>query len=213
MNFLSLFYKNHKPLNGILFFIVLTVLIYFNPYEIFRYDCRLYWELTKQYNAGGNFSLLNFNEALRGYLFSLFLYPSYFLSSLFNLNEVITCRLYLSFILSLFYAYGAGFCYKTFFKEILHPISHAFLGVILLLLWWEYFTLPLTDVLGFILLLGAFLLISKKGLIPFFTSGLLLYASLNIRLIYILAIPFYIYLVYITIRSESSKLKLKLSCL
>lgn len=176
----------------------------------FSYDCRIYWELAKQFDGGMHFSLLNFNEALRGYLFSLLLYPSFKCSELFHLREISFCRLYLLSIFSLFYSFGLCASFRLLFKSNLRPYFHAFFGFIFIVLWWEFFTIPLSDMAGFVFLLLSFSLLEKHKLLYYFLSGACLYAAFNIRLVYIVAIPFYLLLYFVSIKSQINKIRLVL---
>lgn len=201
MNLKSIYLINYKLINGLIFGLTLLLLAILNPVVAFRYDSRLYWELTHSLDSEGVFHLLNFKEALRGVIFSLLLYPSLKISEVFHWNEILTCRLYLIIIYSCCFAWMLPIAFKLFIGKELNAIKHGILGMLLLLFWWEYFTLPLTDMAGMILLFAAFFLLLKKHWFYFLLSGFCLYAAVNMRLIYVLAIPFYIIYVFISLQN------------
>lgn len=203
----SIYHSYFNLINGLFFGIILLILTAFNPLVAFRYDCRLYWELTHAIDSDGVFNLLNFKEALRGVLFSIFLYPALKISQLFHWNEILTCRVYLILIYSTIFSFLLPKAYKAFIGKELQAIRHAILGALLLLFWWEYFTLPLTDMLGMILLFAAFFLLIKGKWFYFLLSGICLYAAINMRLVYILSIPFYFVYFLLTIEGISNKIK------
>ncbi len=203
----SIYHSYFKLINGLIFGIVLLILTILNPVLAFRYDCRLYWELTHSLDSDGVFSLLNFKEALRGVLFSIFLYPSLKISQVFYWNEILTCRVYLIAIYSVSFSWLLPYAYKAFLGKELQSVRHVILGMLLLIFWWEYFTLPLSDMLGMILLFTSFFLLLEKKWIFFILSGICLYASINMRLVYILCIPFYITYLVISVDGIANKIK------
>ncbi|MCX6188404.1 MAG: hypothetical protein NTW54_02140 [Bacteroidetes bacterium] len=205
MNFDLAYRKNYQLVNGILFAFALMVLVLNNRGQ-FCYDSRQYWELAKQYGSAGHFDFLNFNDSLRGYLLPLLLYPAVKLGELFS-YEVLICRFYLIGIFALFYTFGIALLFKVFFKSVLSPFLHALLGVILVVLWWEAFTLPLTDIAGVIFLFLSFALLPKQNQWLHLLSGACLYATLNLRLINIIAIPFFVFYIVLVIQAWKPKIK------
>lgn len=203
----SIYHSYFKLINGLIFGITLLILSILNPILAFRYDCRLYWELTHSLDSDGVFNLLNFQEALRGVLFSIFLYPSLKISQVFHWNELLTCRIYLIAIYSICFSWLLPLAYKSFLGKEFQSVRHGILGILLLIFWWEYFTLPLTDMIGMILLFTSFFLLHRKKRFYFFLSGICLYAAINMRLVYILSIPFYFIYLLLTIEGISNKIK------
>lgn len=203
----SIYHSYSKLINGLIFGITLLILTVLHPVVAFRYDCRLYWELTHSFDADGVFSLLNFKEALRGVLFSIFLYPSLKISQVFHFNEILTCRVYLILIYSVIFAFLLPKAFEAFIGTKLQAMKQAILGALLLIFWWEYFTLPLTDMLGMILLFTAFFLLRNGKWFYFLLSGICLYAAINMRLVYILSLPFYLICLLHSIEGISNKFK------
>jgi hypothetical protein len=185
-------YRSHfRLIHALLFSAALTALMLADPFPEFRYDCRQYWELTKSFFDKGQFNLLNYHEALRGYLFSFLLLPAYIFSHITQLDEVIVCRIYLIAILSPAYSYLVYDLFRFLLKKTMLPAMHAFSFLIALVLWWQYFTLPLSDIPGVLLLLYAFTLLSRNRPVFMLVSGIAYYAALNIRPAFIITTPFY----------------------
>ncbi len=208
MRLKSIYFNQFKIINGLIFLFTLIALILINPLSLFRYDCRVYWALAHDFDMDGSFNLLSFHEPLRGYFFSLFLYPSYKIAQFYQVNEVIVCRLYIALCSSIIYVWGTPSLYKRFFNVNILPFGHALLGLLMLVLWWEYLTIPLTDVFGLVLLLSSFALIGRKRLLNSVISGMCLYAAINMRLVFIIAIPFLVFLMFLNPSNYLSKVKL-----
>ncbi|GAA4017470.1 hypothetical protein GCM10022408_33810 [Hymenobacter fastidiosus] len=155
------------------------------------YDANGYWELTYKLYNGGNFSLYNFDSALRGYLFPLLHVPVLLLGQAQPFLSIDT-------IIKLIGAALAGALFGVLLPRLWltltgQPVSagrQLLLVGLTFALWRDYFHYTLTD---FPVLAGevAVLLLLLQRLTPgrVLLAGLLSAALINVRPVYLVVVP------------------------
>ncbi len=155
----------------------------------FRFDAAEYWELSLKFTRGGGFSLLRFDDPLRGYLGPLLILPARAL-----------CRLTGCSMLTGAQVLGAGWAALLFGVAIprlwAQVAGRSLAGARWLLLvglafifWRDYFNFTLSDMPALTLLLLALVALGRPGWRGAFMGGLCLAAALNIRPVYVAALP------------------------
>ncbi|WP_152560112.1 hypothetical protein [Hymenobacter sp. IS2118] len=155
----------------------------------FRFDAAEYWELSLKFTQGGGFSLLRFDDPLRGYLGPLLIVPARGL-----------CRLTGCSMLTGAQVLGAGWAALLFGVAIPQlwarvagrPLAGARWLVLVglaLIFWRDYFNFTLSDMPALTLLLLALGALGRPGWHWALVGGLGLAAALNIRPVYVAALP------------------------
>lgn len=155
------------------------------------YDAQGYWSLTQVLYDGGNFSLLNFDSALRGYLLPLAYVPAYWLvetSSFFSAPVLI--KVMGALLAGLLF----GFLFPRLWQAITRVAPSAggqlLFSLAAFMLWRNYFNYSLSDFPALAALLSALLLLlPRPTLRKVLLAGALVAAATNIRPIYLAAVP------------------------
>ena len=155
----------------------------------FRFDAAEYWELSLKFTPPGGFSLLAFDEPLRGYLGPLLVLPARLLCHFTGWSMLTGARVL-----------GAGWAALLFGVAI--PVlwvraggralsGGRWLGLLGLgfLFWRDYFNFTLSDMPALTLLGLGLAALGRRGWAWAGLAGLLLAASINIRPVYAAALP------------------------
>lgn len=207
-----LFYLNSKKQFSLKYNLIYTFFV-FLIYTIskcnypFYHDSLGYWSYGKFFEKNGTFSLLNYDNALRGYLLPLLNYFIYKMGQSFHLSEENSFRIASSF----FYSYLIlklipQFVEAVSAKKMSIPKRIIFL-VLFFVFWRGYMLYPLTDFIAFASIICAANLalktyMSKKvSLFSCFCMGVFLYACINLRPSYIaVLIPFIFSIIFIVVK-------------
>ena len=155
----------------------------------FRFDAAEYWELSLKFTPPGGFSLLAFDEPLRGYLGPLLVLPARLLCHVTGWSMLTGARVL-----------GAGWAALLFGVAIpelwVRATGRALSGgrwLALLALgfifWRDYFNFTLSDMPALTLLLLGLAALARRGWVWAGVAGVLLAASVNIRPIYMACLP------------------------
>ncbi|GAA4021640.1 hypothetical protein GCM10022409_01660 [Hymenobacter glaciei] len=155
----------------------------------FRFDAAEYWELSLKFTPPGGFSLLAFDEPLRGYLGPLLVLPARLLCHFTGWSMLTGARVL-----------GAGWAALLFgvaIPELWARASGRTLSggrwLVLLglgfIFWRDYFNFTLSDMPALVLLLLGAAVLGRRGWAWASVAGLLLVAAVNIRPIYIACLP------------------------
>ena len=155
----------------------------------FRFDAAEYWELSLKFTPPGGFSLLAFDDPIRGYLGPLLVLPARVLCH-FTGWSILTGAQFL----------GAGWAALLFGVAIpalwARAIGRALSGgrwLVLVLLgfvfWRDYFNFTLSDIPALTLLLLGLTVLCRRGWGWAGLAGLLLAAAVNIRPVYAACLP------------------------
>ena len=156
----------------------------------FRFDAAEYWELSLQFTPpGGGFSLLAFDEPLRGYLGPLLVLPARLLCHFTGWSMLTGARVL-----------GAGWAALLFGVAIpelwVRSTGRALSGgrwLVLLglgfVFWRDYFNFTLSDMPALTLLVLGLAALGRRGWAWAGLAGFLLAAAINIRPIYVACLP------------------------
>ena len=155
----------------------------------FRFDAAEYWELSLKFTPAGGFSLLAFDEPLRGYLGPLLVLPARLLCHLTGWSMLTGARVL-----------GAGWAALLFGVAIPELWARAtgralgggrwlaLLGLSFVF-WRDYFNFTLSDMPALALLLLGLAALCRRGWAWAGVAGVLLAAAINIRPIYVACLP------------------------
>ena len=171
-----LFYATYLPLSGY-------------TTGQFRFDAAEYWELSLKFTQSGHFSLLAFDEPVRGYLGPLLILPARIFCHFTGWSMLAGAQLL-----------GAGWAALLFGLAIpqlwaqatSRPLTGARWLVLLgltFLFWRGYFNFTLSDMPALTLLLLALVALGRPGWRWAAVAGLLLAAAINVRPIYVASMP------------------------
>ena len=160
----------------------------------FRFDAAEYWELSLKFTPPGRFSLLAYNDALRGYLGPLLVLPARLLAHT-TAWPILRCAQVL----------GAGWAALLFGlaipqlwdQVVRRPLSGGrWLALLALtfVFWRDYFNFTLSDMPALTLLLLGLAALGRPGWAWAGLAGLLLAGALNIRPIYLASAPAWLWL-------------------
>jgi hypothetical protein len=155
----------------------------------FRFDAAEYWELSLKFTQAGHFSLLAFDEPVRGYLGPLLIIPARIFCHFTGWSMLAGAQLL-----------GAGWAALLFGLAIpqlwaqvsSRPLTGPRWLVVLgltFLFWRGYFNFTLSDMPALTLLLLALVALGRPGWRWAAVAGLLLAAAINIRPIYVASVP------------------------
>lgn len=163
----------------------------------FSYDSGVYWSLGATFAPDGQFSLLNFDNPLRGYLLPLVNSGLQELSGAFSWNDSSAAKLFNALVFSLVTTVLApAFAQQTWPQHRWGLYRRLGLAAVTLVFWHGYLNFPLSDfpALGAVLLaLIAVARTDRPGWM--LVAGLAAGAAINMRPAYLLLIPVLVALV------------------
>lgn len=163
----------------------------------FRFDAAEYWELSLKFTQRGRFSLLEFDDPLRGYLGPLLVLPARALCHFTGWPILTGARML-----------GAGWAALLFGLAIpqlwaqvsARPLTGtrwlALLGLTFLF-WRDYFNFTLSDMPALTLLVLGLAALGRPGWVWAGAAGLLLAAASNIRPVYVASAPGWLWLLVV----------------
>ncbi|MBO2009127.1 hypothetical protein [Hymenobacter negativus] len=174
-------YAGYLPLSG------------YGPGDV-RFDAAQYWELSLKFTQHGPFSLLAFDEPVRGYLGPLLLMPARLLCHFMGCSMLRGAQVL-----------GMGWAALLFGLAIPQLWAQAtgrglsggrWLVLVLLgfVFWRDYFNFPLSDMPALTLLLLGLVAAGQPGWRWVGVAGLLLGAAINMRPIYLASAPGWLWL-------------------
>jgi hypothetical protein len=159
-----------------------------------RFDAAEYWELSLKFTPNSGFSLLAYDDALRGYLGPLLLLPARLLGHYTGWSIMTTAKVL-----------GAGWAAVLFGVAVPELWAQAsgravsggrwlvLLGLTFAF-WRGYFNFTLTDMPALALLLLSLVAVGRAGWAWAAAAGLLLAAALNMRPVYLASAPAFLWL-------------------
>ena len=181
---------------------VLAVLLLYGIYlplsgysqEHLRFDAAEYWELSLKFTQHGHFSLLAYDNSLRGYLGPLLLLPARLLCHYTGWPILTATKILGAGWAALLFGVAIPELWKQATGRsvaggrwlVLLGLSFAF--------WRGYFNFPLTDMPALALLLLGLALASRHGWVAAGGAGLLLAAAVNMRPVYLVSVPAFVWL-------------------
>lgn len=176
--------------------LLLTLLLYavylplsgYQPADL-RFDAGQYWELGLKFFRAGHFSLLNYDEPLRGYLGPLLLQPGRLLTHLLHWPALYGARVLGAGWAALLFGLALPETWQWLSGRRLSPQRWLLLLGLTFLFWRDYFNFPLSDVPALTLLLLGLAALRRAGWGWALAAGLCLAAAVNLRPIYLAALP------------------------
>lgn len=173
----------------------------YQPGDI-RFDAAQYWELSLRFTQHGRFSLLAFDEPVRGYLGPLLLLPARLLCHFTGCSMLAGAQ-----------TLGAGWAALLFGLAIPQLWTQAtgrvlsggrWLALVALgfVFWRGYFNFPLSDMPALTLLLLGLIALMRPGWRWVGLAGVLLGAAINIRPVYLASMPGWLWLLATPVASQ-----------
>ncbi|RYU76048.1 hypothetical protein [Hymenobacter persicinus] len=190
-------------------FAVYCLYLPFSGYREMVYDALNYWTLTERFFHAGHFSLLAYNDALRGYFLPLLNLPAKAVTHFTGLDPLWLTRLMGAGWAALLFGWaGPGLWLTLFPRQQLGWLPRVAFAALGFLFWRDYFNFVLSDfpALG-LLVLGLWLALRHPGAWwAALGAGACLTAAANIRPVYLLACPALLVLVLVVAPGRRARL-------
>ncbi|SFP78270.1 hypothetical protein [Hymenobacter arizonensis] len=178
-------------------------------YTALHYDANTYWELGRQYGKTGAFEFTSFSNSMRGYLFPLLLAPFAIAGPHIGLSPIELMRPLGVLIAALFFGALAPALAQAINgpKGPVVPLVRRLLfGALGFAFWRDYFNFSLSDFPAlFALCLALWVLLNQKGILASLLAGIALGAAMNMRPVFVAALPFAAVLSFMACPPQSSK--------
>jgi len=189
----SQLWRQHRPLAGRLALPLLLYLIYlplsgYQPADL-RFDAGQYWELGLKFFRDGHFSLLHYDEPVRGYLGPLLLQPGRLLTHLLHWPALYGARVLGAGWAALLFGLALPATWQGLSGRWLSHGRWLLLLGLTFIFWRDYFNFPLSDVPALTLLLLGLAALRRPGWGWALAAGLCLAGATNLRPIYLAALP------------------------
>jgi hypothetical protein len=162
----------------------------------FRFDAAEYWELSLKFTQHGHFSLLGYDEPVRGYLGPLLVLPGRMLCHYTGWSMLAGARVLGAGWAALLF----GLAIPQLWEQVVgRPLSGGRWLVLLgltFLFWRDYFNFTLSDMPALTLLLLGLVALVRAGWAWAALAGALLAAAITIRPIYIASAPAWVWLLF-----------------
>lgn len=155
----------------------------------FRFDAAEYWELSLKFTPPGRFSLLAFDEPLRGYLGPLLVLPARLLCHYTGWSMLAGARVLGAGWAALLFGVAIPALWARATSRTLSGGRWLALLALGFVFWRDYFNFTLSDVPALALLLLGLVVLGRRGWAWAGLAGVLLAAAINIRPIYVACLP------------------------
>ena len=155
----------------------------------YRFDAAEYWELSLKFTQHGRFSLLAFDEPLRGYLGPFLVLPARLLCHFTGWSMLSGARVLGAGWAALLFGLAIPELWARVAGRPLTALRWLVLLVLTFLFWRDYFNFTLSDMPALTLLLLSLVALHRSGWAWAGAAGLLLAAAINIRPIYVASVP------------------------
>ena len=155
----------------------------------FRFDAAEYWELSLKFTQKGHFSLLAFDEPLRGYLGPLLIVPARVLCHFTGWSMLAGARVLGAGWAALLFGLAVPQLWAQVAGRPLTALRWLAVVGLTALFWRDYFNFTLSDMPALTLLLLGLVALSRLGWGWAGLAGMLLAAAINIRPIYAASLP------------------------
>ena len=161
----------------------------------FRFDAAEYWELSLKFTPPGGFSLLAFDEPLRGYLGPLLVLPARLLCHFTGWSMLAGARVLGAGWAALLFGVAIPALWTCTTGRALRGGRWLVLLGLSFIFWRDYFNFTLSDVPALALLLLGLAALGRRRWAWAGLGGLLLAAAVNIRPVYVACLPGALWLV------------------
>jgi hypothetical protein len=176
---------------GGIFLLYILYFLLFGYRSAIPFDAGVYWYSSLDFYRDNHFSLLTFDNALRGYVYPLLLFVPRVVTDISGLKPI-----YMSILLG---ATTAALAFGYIFPALYHRINPAAIitmkrrivfALLGFLFWRGYFNYTLSDFPAIICLAVSMLcIVRKKSGGQYLLAGAFLAAAVNIRSVYLIAVP------------------------
>jgi hypothetical protein len=177
-------------------------------YHEFAHDSAMYWALSGRYFRAGHFALLDYNDALRGYLLPLLLAGLRRLAQLSPVSGGSQVKLLGAALAALSFGWLGPALWRAGrpTAPAVPAASRLLFGLLGFALWRDYFNFPLTDFLAPALLGGGVLLVlrPRRSWLGLLLAGAAWAAMVNMRPVYLAALPLLLLLTAAQLRLTST---------
>jgi hypothetical protein len=189
----SRWWHQSRPLIGRVALVLALYAVYlplsgYQPADL-RFDAGQYWELGLKFFQRGHFSLLNYDEPVRGYLGPLLLQPGRLLCHVLHWPGLYGARVLGAGWAALLIGVALPAVWEALTGRPLPAGRWLLLLGLTFIFWRDYFNFPLSDVPALTLLLLGLLALRRRGPGWALAAGLCLAGALNIRPIYLASLP------------------------
>ena len=199
--------NKEKQILFVLITIGVFIYIYNSKNYSFYYDSLHYWELGKSFERDGRFSILSYNNSLRGYLLPLLNYLIYNIARILEINEVLFFRAVSGFTFSWFTVFFCPNFGEKILKSQINIYQRLIFSLAMIYFWRGYILYPLSDLVSlYLLFLGIYLALrlditndKSNNFREYFSIGILIGGASIVRPSYLVAIP--IVLIYVSTKS------------
>ena len=155
----------------------------------FRFDAAEYWELSLKFTQRGHFSLLAFDEPLRGYLGPLLVLPARVLCHFTGWSMLTGARVLGAGWAALLFGLAIPALWARVAGRPLPALRWLTLLGLTFIFGRDYFNFTLSDMPALTLLLLGLVALRRPGWAWAGAAGLLLAAAINIRPVYLASVP------------------------
>lgn len=155
----------------------------------FGFDAGEYWELSLKFTQQGGFSLLDYNDPVRGYLGPLLILPARLLCHYTGCSMLAGAQVLGAAWAALLFGIAIPALWAQVSGRELVPVRWLALIGLTFIFWRDYFNFTLSDMPALTLLVLALVALRRSHWAWAVVAGLWLAAAINIRPIYIASLP------------------------
>ena len=162
-----------------------------SEYQNLFYDAEMYWQLGHRFYQNGHFSLLAYDDALRGYAYPLINFGCLALRKYFNVPAVTVVKIFNSGLAGLLFGIvGPRLWQATMARAVLPSVARRLLWALLGFIFWrDYFNFSMSDIPALLALGLALWQAQRSSLGAALATGLALALAVNVRPIYQASVP------------------------
>lgn len=158
----------------------------------FVHDSLYYWQLADTFSLH-DFSITNFSDSLRGYLFPFLLFTLKVQANLFHFDAKLLFYVYSALFFALLSVYIVPWAFRNIFGWKITLFGNLLIAFIIFYFWRGHFLYPLSDFPAFTSLLVGISLVAKslRSKNVFYVPigiGIFIGAALNIRPVYLVSL-------------------------
>lgn len=157
-----------------------------SEYHNLFYDAEMYWQLGHRFYQNGHFSLLAYDDALRGYAYPLINFGCLALRKYFNVSAVTVVKIFNAGLAGLLFGIvGPRLWQAATARAALPSVARRLLWALLGFIFWrDYFNFSMSDIPALLALGLALWQAQRSSLWAALVTGLALALAVNVRPIY-----------------------------
>ena len=168
-----------------------TLYLFASQYQNLYYDAELYWKLGHRFYQDGHFSLLAYDDSLRGYAYPLLNFVSLAVRKALHLPAVVVVKVLNAAMAGLLFGLVGPRVWQAATGAGQPPaIARRLVWAGLVFIFWrDYFNFSLSDFPALLALAVALWQVQRRRVSGVALAGMALALALNIRPIYLVAVP------------------------